>query len=263
MRDLWSAIRTIAWLLACVLGCCAGCLAPETARRLPVIHVAAASDLTPVFTELGAKLEADGELKAVFSFGSSGLLAKQIEQGAPFDLFAAANEVFIDRLRDQGLIIEESRQVFAQGRLIIWQRQDTKVPAASLKDLARPALRRVAIANPEHAPYGLAARQALEHEGVWEAVRERIVFGENVVQAWQFAQTGNVEAAIVARSLASRDEGRSVEVDPGSHAPINQTLAILRRSSSVAGCRQFLHLLNSPAGQSILERYGFSIPARR
>lgn len=254
MRNLW-------WLPTAVICWCAGCSAPsEMARHLPVIHVAAASDLMPAFTELGTRLETEHQLKATFSFGSSGLLAKQIEQGAPFDLFASASEAFVDRLRDQGLTVGESKQVFAEGRLIIWQRQDSTVPIAVLKDLALPAIRRIAIANPEHAPYGLAARQALEQEGVWTAVKDKIVFGENVVQAWQFAQTGNVEAAVVAGSLASRPGGRFVGINPERHAPIHQTLAILRRSSNVVVCRQFVEYLNSPAGRSVLERQGFVVP---
>ncbi|MCI0417867.1 MAG: molybdate ABC transporter substrate-binding protein [Acidobacteria bacterium] len=232
----------------------------NTTAHSVTIHVAAASDLTPAFTEMGARLELRKSLKAVFSFGSSGLLSKQIEQGAPFDLFAAASEGFVDRLESQQLILEGSRRIFAHGRLVIWQRQDSATVVNALEDLAQPAIRRIAIANPEHAPYGLAARQALESKRLWETVKEKVVFGENVAQAFQFAQTGNAEAAIVAQSLAVRPEGRTVPVDPGAHAPIQQTLCILRRSQQTAACRQFIEFLDSPEGRSILERYGFVVP---
>ena len=223
------------------------------------LHVAAASDLTPAFTEIGSSLGLSKPIKAVFTFGSSGLLSKQIEQGAPFDLFASASQGFIDRLESQGLVLHGSRQVFALGRLVIWQRQDAATPVNSLEDLAKPAIRRIAIANPEHAPYGLAARQALESKKLWEAVKAKIVFGENVAQAFQFAQTGNVDAAIVAQSLATRPQGRAVPVDPTMHAPIDQTLCILRRSQQPEVCRQFVEFLLSADGRAILQRYGFVV----
>ena len=143
---------------------------------------------------------------------------------------------------------------------MIWQRQDTVTPVNSLADLAMPAIHRIAIANPEHAPYGLAARQALESNRLWEAVKEKIVFGENVAQAFQFAQTGNVDAAIVARSLATRPQGRAIPVEPSAHAPIDQTLCILRRSPHPELCEQFVEFLLSAEGRAILERYGFVVP---
>jgi molybdate transport system substrate-binding protein len=223
------------------------------------IYVAAASDLTPAFTEIGTRLGSSKPTKTVFTFGSSGLLSKQIEQGAPFDLFASASRGFVDKLESQGLVLQGSRHVFAQGRLVIWQRQDAAVPVKSIDDLAGPAVRRIAIANPEHAPYGLAARQALESQNLWEAVREKIIFGENVAQAFQFAQTGDVDAAIVAQSLATRPQGRAVPVDPAAHAPIDQTVCILRRSRQPAACRQFVEFLVSAEGRAILQRYGFVV----
>jgi molybdate transport system substrate-binding protein len=195
----------------------------------------------------------------VFTFGSSGLLSKQIEQGAPFDIFASASEGFVDRLEPQGLILPGSRHIFAQGRLVIWQRQDAATPVNSLQQLATPAIRRIAIANPEHAPYGLAARQALESKNLWEVLQAKIVLGENVAQAFQFAQTGNVDAAIVAQSLATRPQGRAIPVEPETHAPINQTLCILRRSQQPEACRQFVDFLLSADGRAVLRRYGFVV----
>jgi molybdate transport system substrate-binding protein len=223
------------------------------------IVVAAASDLTPAFSEIGSSLASRRPVKAVFSFGSSGLLSRQIEQGAPFDIFASASGGFVDRLESRGLVLKDSRQVFAQGRLVIWQRQDATVSVRSLDDLAAPAIRRIAIANPEHAPYGLAARQALESKRLWESVKQKIVFGENVAQAFQFAQTGNVDAAIVAQSLATRPEGRAIPVEPEAHAPIELTLCILRRSQEPDACRHFVEFLRSTDGRVILQRYGYSV----
>ncbi len=254
------------WLLLFATLWAAGCKQdPKLNVAMPpvTIHVAAASDLTPAFTEIGSSLGSSKSIKVVFTFGSSGLLSKQIEQGAPFDVFASASEGFVDRLEPQGLVLQGSRQIFAQGRLVIWQRQDAATPVNSLQQLATPAIHRIAIANPEHAPYGLAARQALESRNLWEAVKEKIVFGENVAQALQFAQTGNVDAAIVAQSLATRPQGRAIPVEPEAHAPINQTLCILRRSQQPEACRQFVEFLLSAGGRAILERYGFVVERKR
>ena len=143
---------------------------------------------------------------------------------------------------------------------MIWQRQDAAVPVNSIDDLATASVRRIAIANPEHAPYGLAARQALESKNLWEAVRPKIIFGENVAQTFQFAQTGDVDAAIVAQSLATRPQGHAIPVDPAAHAPIEQTLCILRRSQQPDACRQFVEFLVSKEGRAISQRYGFVVP---
>jgi molybdate transport system substrate-binding protein len=251
--------RLLLWTALCLS---AACRHDPTQKVAPpvTIYIAAASDLTPAFTELGTTLGSRKSVKPVFTFGSSGLLSKQIEQGAPFDLFASASAGFVDRLESEGLVLQGTRQVFAQGRLVIWQRQDAVNPVNSLEDLAMPAIHRIAIANPEHAPYGLAARQALESKKLWESVKEKIVFGENVAQAFQFAQTGNVDAAIVAQSLATRPQGRAIPVEPAAHAPIDQTLCILRRSPHPELCRQFVEFLLSTEGSTILQRYGFIVP---
>lgn len=248
------------WVVFCLSAACTQNPTLKVTVAPVTIYVAAASDLTPAFTEIGSRLGSNKPIKTIFTFGSSGLLSRQIEQGAPFDLFASASGGFVDRLESQGLVLQGSRHVFAQGRLVIWQRQDAATPVNSLEDLTTSAIHRIAIANPEHAPYGLAARQALESRKLWEAVKEKIVFGENVAQAFQFAQTGNVDAAIVAQSLATRPQGRAIPVEPSAHAPINQTLCILRRSPQSEVCRQFVEFLLSPEGRTILERYGFVIP---
>jgi molybdate transport system substrate-binding protein len=247
------------WVATCLSAACTQNPVLKVPSPPVTIYVAAASDLTPAFTEIGGTLGSSKPIKAVFTFGSSGMLSKQIEQGAPFDLFASANRGFVDKLESQGLVLQGSRNVFAQGRLVIWQRQDAANPVNSLEDLTTSAIRRIAIANPEHAPYGLAARQALESKQLWDAVKEKIVFGENVAQAFQFAQTGDVDAAIVAQSLATRPQGRAIPVDPAAHAPIDQTLCILRRSQQPDACRQFVEFLVSAEGRAILRRYGFVV----
>ena len=221
------------------------------------ITVAAASDLTDTLTELGRAFNDRGGSKVVFSFGSTGSLTRQIEEGAPFDVFVAANLGYIERLEKRRLVIEGTRHIFARGRITLWQRKDTTHPIDRLEELDQPGIRRVAIANPEYAPYGVAARQALERAGLWQAIRGKLVFAKNIAQCRQFVETGNVDAAILALSISNRTEGRFVLIDPSMYEPILQTVCILRRTSNEALCREWVAYLQGPEGKLVLGRYGF------
>src|SRR5262249_23213427 len=151
------------------------------------------------------------------------LLAKQLDQGAPFDVFAAANVSFVDQVVKSGACDGGSKAMYARGRLVVWTRSGAgAAPPRSLADLADSRFAHVAIANPEHAPYGRAAEDALGRSGALDAVKPKLVFGENVQQALELAQTGNADAAIVALSLTiARNDGVSLPVDPTLHAPID------------------------------------------
>lgn len=222
------------------------------------IRVAAAADLTLAFEELGKLFEARSGQKISLSFGASGALAKQLGQGAPFDLFAAANASFVDDAVKAGACDGSTKALYARGHVVVWTKQGGALVTA-LSDLAKPEIKRIAIANPEHAPYGKAAREALMHAGLWPTVESKIVQAENVRQALQFAETGNVDAAIVALSLVARDKsgGKQLAVDPALHAPINQTLVVCRDGKNADGARAFAQLVESSEGQKLLERYGF------
>src|SRR4051794_27893479 len=163
------------------------------------LKVAAAADLALAFKDVGNAYEKKSGEKVIFSFGSTGLLEKQIVEGAPFDLFAAANISFADDAIKAGVCSADTKELYARGRIVIWWRKDSTVtPPKDLADLADKRFVKVAIANPAHAPYGLAAKQALGRIGAWQAVQPKLVFGENVQQTLQFAQSGNAEIAIVA-----------------------------------------------------------------
>lgn len=221
------------------------------------VQVAAASDLTLAFEELGNLFEQETGQKVTFSFAASGALAQQLSRGAPFDLFAAASPAFVDAAVAAGACDGASKALYARGYLAAWSKQGG-ARMTSLSDLARPEVKRIAIANPEHAPYGKAARQALLAAGVWSAVEAKIVRGENVRQTLQFAQTGNADVAIVALSLVAQEHtDQTFVIDPRLHAPIEQTLVVCRRGSNEAGGRAFAKLVASPAGQTVLKRYGF------
>ncbi len=221
------------------------------------LRVAAASDLTEAFTELGARFEAQTKTKVVFSFGSSGLLAKQIAEGAPFDVFAAANESFIDATVKAGACDEATAQRYARGQLAAWSLSG---PLPSLESIADESNKRIALANPEHAPYGKAAKEALEKAGLWKQLESRVVFAENVRQALQLAQTGNAEVALVAYSnVVSRKDGVTLLIDDALYTPIEQSLVRCSRGGQGEAAKRFVEFLGTNESQALLKRSGFLI----
>lgn len=234
---------------------------PATTSVPDELTVAAASDLTPAFEELGREFQASSKIKVIFVFGSTGMLTRQIENGAPMDLFAAANVSYIDQLDQKGFILSDSKAIYGRGRITLWTPNDSNLRFQGIKDLARPEVTRIAIANPDHAPYGLAARQALESAGIWEAVKPKLVYGDNIRQTLQYAQTGNVDIAIVALSLSVQSRGRWSLIPEELHQPIDQGLGILKSSKKVDAARAFSAFVTGPQGQAILQKYGFTFPA--
>jgi len=244
-------------LFVCVL--LAGCVA-SGATRPATITVSAASDLQPAFEELGQRFTAETGVQVRFNFGSTGQLAQQIERGAPVDVFAAANATFVDDLAELDLIIPDTRAPYARGRITLWTRADSPFQLDRIEDLTRPEVRRVAIANPEHAPYGIAAREALQRAGIWEQIQPKLVFGENVSQTLQLADSGNVDAAIVALSLSIASDGRWALIPEELHTPLDQVLAVIRGTQHEEAARAFAAFVNGPQGRPIMRRYGFVLP---
>ena len=233
---------------------CRGTRAPETAQ----LTVAAASDLITAFEEIGRDFEARDKIKPVFVFGSTGLLTRQIENGAPFDVFAAANESFIDQLQQKGLTVEGTKTIYGRGRITMWTMAESTFKLEKIEDLASPDVHRVAIANPDHAPYGLAAREALETAGIWQTVQPKLVYGDNIRQTLQFAETGNVEVAIVAVSLSAQNKGRCVLIPETLHKPLLQAMAVIKGTTNEDAARSFTDFVTGSSGREILAKYGFS-----
>jgi molybdate transport system substrate-binding protein len=245
-------------LFLAVLVAFAGCGKRETSATDP-IKVAAASDLAFAFKEVGAAFETKTGRKVTFTFGSTGQLAKQISVGAPYDVFAAANVSFVDEVVEADACDGTTKAMYARGRIVVWTPKGAAV--TSLADLTDGRFVKIALANPEHAPYGKAAKQALEASGIWDAVKPKIVYGENISQALQFAQTGNVEAAIAALSLAKAyDEGAHMVIDEALHKPIDQALVVCKRGVNVAVAKEFAAFVNSDEGRAIMKRFGFLLP---
>ncbi len=222
------------------------------------LTVAAASDLTPAFEEIGRAFESTYKTKVVFVFGSTGMLTRQIENGAPVDLFAAASMSYIDELDQKGLVVPDSKVIYARGRITLWTPAESTLRLEDIKDLARPEVMRIAIANPDHAPYGLAAKQALESAGIWESVKPKLVYGDNIRQTLQYAQTGNVEVAIVALSLSIQSHGRWSLIPEELHQPLDQGLAIMKSTKKEQSARAFATFLTGPQGRGIMQKYGFT-----
>ena len=228
------------------------------------IRVAAAADLTHAFEELGRRFTQQTGQQVNFTFGSTGLLAKQLREGAPFDVFAAANVSFVDDVIAQGPCDGKTKAPYARGRIAVWTKSGSVEPPRSVADLAGARFIRIAIANPEHAPYGQAARQALQHARVWNTVEPRLVLGENVRQTFQFAETGNVEAAIVALALVVNDHRNPwLLVEESMHAPIEQALAVCKRGGNREGGQLFARFVNSEPGRAVMRTYGFLLPGEK
>lgn len=244
-------------LAASLAGCSRG--AHDSSKAL---RVAAAADLAAAFGDVAVAFEKKTGTKPTYSFGSTGLLAKQIEQGGPFDVFAAANVSFVDQVVKSGACDGATKSLYARGRIVVWTSGKSTVAApTSIADLEDARFSKVAIANPEHAPYGKAAEQAFQHAGVLDAVRPKLVLGENVQQTLQFAQTGNVDAAVVALSLAIvTKDGVYVPVDESFHAPIDQAMVVCKNGGSADLGRQFTDFVGGAEGRAIMKRYGFLLP---
>lgn len=256
-----SRLAVAAFLLAllCAISACKD-KPSTTSNSSHDLTVAAASDLMPTFEEIGREFEAAHKTKVVFVFGSTGLLTKQIENGAPMDLFGAADVSYVDELEQKGLIIPDSKSVYARGRITLWTSADSNLRLLGIEDLARPEFQRIAIANPDHAPYGLAARQALETAGIWERVKPKLVYGDNIRQTLQYAETGNVEVAIVALSLSMQSRGRWTLIPENLHKPIDQGMAIIKTTKNEPAARAFAAFVNGPKGRAIMQKYGFTFP---
>ena len=237
-----------------------GCTALAGPARPQPLIVSAATNLTPAFTELGQRFEAETGIPVTFNFGSSGKLTQQIEEGAPVDLFAAANEEYIDELAAEGLILPDSRALYALGRLTLWTPADSDLSLERIEDLARPEVRQVAMANPTHAPYGVAAREALQNAGVWEAVQPKLVFGENIAQTLQLAETGGVDAALMALSLSLTSDGRWTLLPDDLYTPLAQELAVIAGAEHEETAWRFAAFVNSPEARPIMRKYGFILP---
>lgn len=242
----------------------AGCTVPgpEDGVVNAPLSVAAASDLQTTLPEVVERfLAVTPNHKVEVVYGASGQLANQIAAGAPWDLFLSANENYVTSLARQGHVRPGSIRPFAIGTLVLAVHRGAGRNIARLDDLARSDVRHIAIANPEVAPYGAAARTALVRAGLWDKVEPKIVRAETVHQALRFVQTGNAEAGLVSAATADGAEVRVVEIDPALYDPIVQALGVLNsRGHETERSWRFVQFLTEGPGRSVLESHGFRLP---
>jgi molybdate transport system substrate-binding protein len=229
------------------------------------IRVAAAADLNFAMADLSGQFEKQTGIRVNVTSGSSGNFFSQIQNGAPFDLFFSADIEYPRKLAAAGFAEPETLREYALGRIVIW------MPAGAKPDVAKQgwstlldtSVQKIAIANPEHAPYGRAAVSALQKAGIYDQVKTKLVYGENISQAAQFVQSGNAQAGIIALSLAispGLKEGEIWEIPAETYPPIQQGAVVLKSAKSKNAARAFLEFVGSPAGRKILEKHGFTIP---
>ena len=201
------------------------------------------------------------------TYGSSGNFVAQIENAAPFDLFLSADVEYPEKLAARGLTIPGSDFVYGFGRIVVWVRKESSLDIAGrgLSALAEPSVKKVAMANPRHAPYGRAAEAALQSLGVWDSVKEKLVLGENITQTAQFVQSGAADAGIVALALVLAPDmaaaGRWAEIPSSAYPPMPQGGVILKSAASPDAARAFRDYLLGPEGRAVLARFGFTLPA--
>jgi len=231
------------------------------------VTVAAAADLMYAMNEITGNFEKATGCAVRVSTGSSGNFLSQIENGAPFDVFFSADIEYPRKLEAEGLAVPGSTYLYAVGKIVLWVRKDSRLDVTKgLATLRDPSIQKVAIAHPQHAPYGRAAEEALRNAGLYDAVKDRLVLGENVSQAAQFVESGNADAGILALSLVLspglKEKGRYARVPENLYKPLQQGVVLIRASQNPQGAKAFLDYIKSPATAALLERYGFVLPAK-
>ena len=248
------SVYLVGLALLCVSGLCAA----------QQITIAAAADLQFAMQDITARFQKETGKTVKVIYGSSGNFFGQIQNGAPFDMFFSANLDYPKKLEAGGLIEPGSYYEYAKGKIVVWVRNDSKINLDSgLKALLDPSVRKIAIANPLHAPYGQAAVSAMQKQGIYEKVKDKFVLGENISQTATLIVSGAADIGVVALSLASspnmKDKGRYAEIPGDQHPPIAQAVVILKSSKNKAAAQQFLSYMKSPAIADLLKQYGFDV----
>ena len=232
------------------------------------ITIAAAADLNFVFRELVAEYEKSTGDRVRLSLGSSGNFYAQIQNGAPFDLYFSADIAYPRKLEEAGLTVPGSLYPYAVGRIVLWAGKDSRLDLSKgLEILREPTIKKVAIANPKHAPYGRAAVAAMEQAQVYDRVKDKLVLGENISQAAQFVESGAADVGIIALSLAlaspMQAAGHYWEIPADAHPRIEQGAVILMGGKNQEGAKAFLSFIRGAQGQAMMKHYGFLAPSPR
>ncbi len=255
----WAVLRATA--LAAVLAGATSLLGCRAAPARPPaeITVSAAADLMEALPELASAFERETGVHVVTNYGASGQLAQQIAEGAPVDVFMSADIHYMEELGDAGLMLRGTRAIFGTGKLVVWTPPDG--PAlASFQELGAPQFRKVALANPKLAPYGHAAEEALRMAGLWNAVKAKAVYGENVRQALMYARNGTADAALVSNTLVVGRPGHIFLVPEELYPRLYGTVGVVRDTRNEPAARTFAAFVTGAEGSAILARHGFGPP---
>ncbi len=247
--------KQIAFILLCYsIFVFTNCNSNNSQNEENQITVAASSSLSKAFDELAKAFTAKTKINLTTSYDATANLQKQIENGAPFDVFASADAEAIVKLRKNGFTIRESEKIFARGSLVLWS---PSLQIKNLEELTNPNITRIAIANPEIAPYGRAAIEALKKKNLYEQVKDKLIFGQNVTQVKQYAETGNVDVAFIPLSLAKDVKGTVIEIDASLYEPLDNSIAVIKESKAQTSAQRFVDFVMSEEGQAILRKYGY------
>jgi molybdate transport system substrate-binding protein len=229
------------------------------------LSIAAASDLVFCLEDLNKAFgKAHPGITLKSTTGASGNIFAQISNGAPFDVYLSADMRYPRELIKAGLADEKSLVLYAIGHLVVWTASDAIDITAGLNALTSDAIRKVAIANPEHAPYGRAAKAALEHAHLWDELKKKIVFGENIAQTAQFIETGNADAGIVALSIVLapglKTKGHWIEIPEHTYSRLEQGAVVTKAGTSNAAAAIYIEFLGTAEARAIFDRFGFRLP---
>jgi molybdate transport system substrate-binding protein len=250
----WSLLSIVAFMLMAEM---------VTAQEFTV---AAAADLQFAMQDISTRFQQKTSNHVKVIYGSSGNFAQQIQNGAPFDMFFSANLDCPKQLEASGLTEADSFYQYATGKIVVWVPNNSQVDVHSgVQSLLAPSVKKIAIANPQHAPYGKAAVSAMQKSGVYDKVKDKLVLGENISQTASFVVSGSADVGIVALSLAlspnMKDKGRYTEIPNTDYPPIEQACVILRSSKNIAVAKAFLDFLKTDAIKELLRSYGFEVPS--
>jgi len=232
-------------------------------RARSEVTVAAAANLIDVFQQVGPAFEAESGIHPVFSFASTAQLTQQIENSAPFDVFAAADSEHVAGLDQKHLLLPGSRAVYATGVLALWIPPGSQAHVTRIEELTSADVKVISIAKPELAPYGQAAVDTLQHLKIWDQVKSKVVYAENINMAKQYGVSGNADAVLTAYSLVLKESGKVIRVDENLHQPISQELGIVANSAHPDDARKFVSFLLNGKGRDILANFGYQLPPKR
>ena len=265
-----AGVRLGPWLRFVLLPCFLLAMTGRADAAAETVSIAAAADLAYCLDEMdGVFKQAHPDADLQVASGSSGNFATQIKNGAPFDIFLSADVSFPRGLVQAGLAAGSTLTIYATGKIVLWTMHPEVVDVSKGLGVLRDSgvVKKFALANPDHAPYGHAGKEALEHEKLWDAVQSRLVLGENVAQTTQFVQTGNADAGIVALSLVLSPKlagvGKWQLIPVADYAPLEQAVVLTKAGAGHPLARAYLEFLRSPEARAIFDRYGFRLPEKK